>query len=78
MRQQQRLWADQRFYFGWAQNYRSKFREASLRRNVLSGVHSPGEYRALTVRNLDPWYSAFEVKPGQGLYLAPEQRVKIW
>ena len=70
--------ADQRFYFGWAQNYRSKFREASLRRNVLSGVHSPGEYRALTVRNLDPWYPAFEVKPGQDLYLAPEQRVKIW
>ena len=70
--------ADQRFYFGWAQNYRSKFREASLRRNVLSGVHSPGEYRALTVRNLDTWYPAFEVKPGQSLYLAPEQRVKIW
>jgi len=70
--------ADQRFYFGWAQNYRAKFREASLRRNVLSNVHSPGEYRALTVRNQDPWYPAFEVKPGQGLYLAPEKRVKIW
>lgn len=70
--------ADQRFYFGWAQNYRAKFREASLRRNVLSGVHSPGEYRAQTVRNQDPWYPAFEVKAGQGLYLTPEQRVKIW
>lgn len=70
--------ADQRFYLGWAQNYRSKFREASLRRNVLSGVHSPGEYRAQTVRNQDPWYPAFDVKPGQGLYLAPDQRVKIW
>lgn len=70
--------ADQRFYFGWAQNYRSKYREATLRRSVLSNVHSPGEYRALTVRNQDPWYSAFDVKPGQGLYLAPEQRVKIW
>jgi putative endopeptidase len=70
--------ADQRFYFGWAQNYRAKFREASLRRNVLSGVHSPGEYRALTVRNQDPWYPAFDVKPGQELYLAPDQRVKIW
>lgn len=69
---------DQRFYFGWAQNYRSKFREASLRRNVLSDVHSPGEFRAQTVRNQDPWYPAFEVKPGQGLYLAPDQRVKIW
>ena len=70
--------ADQRFYLGWAQNYRSKFREASLRRSVLSGVHSPGEYRTQTVRNQDPWYRAFEVKPGQGLYLAPDQRVKIW
>ena len=70
--------ADQRFYFGWAQNYRSKFREASMRRSVLSGVHSPGEYRAQTVRNQDPWYPAFQVKPGQGLYLSPEQRVKIW
>ncbi|MEK7430564.1 MAG: M13 family metallopeptidase [Pseudomonadota bacterium] len=70
--------ADQRFYLGWAQNYRSKFREATLRRNVLSGVHSPGEYRAQTVRNQDPWYPAFEVKAGQGLYLAPDQRVKIW
>jgi putative endopeptidase len=69
---------DQRFYLGWAQNYRSKFREASLRRSVLSGVHSPGEYRAQTVRNQDPWYPAFDVKPGQGLYLTPDQRVKIW
>ncbi len=69
---------DQRFYFGWAQNYRAKFREASLRRSVLSGVHSPGEYRAQTVRNQDPWYRAFNVRPGQGLYLTPDQRVKIW
>ncbi|HEY9233408.1 MAG TPA: M13 family metallopeptidase [Phenylobacterium sp.] len=70
--------ADQRFYFGWAQNYRSRFREASLRKAVLSDVHSPGEYRAQTVRNQDPWYGAFDVKPGQKLYLAPDQRVKIW
>ncbi len=70
--------ADQRFYLGWAQNYRSKYREASLRRAVVTGVHSPGMYRAQTVRNQDPWYTAFEVKPGQGLYLAPDQRVKIW
>ncbi|MDP3749417.1 MAG: M13 family metallopeptidase [Phenylobacterium sp.] len=70
--------ADQRFYFGWAQNYRSKYREAALRRAVLTGVHSPGMYRAQTVRNQDPWYGAFDVKPGQGLYLAPADRVKIW
>ncbi|UTP41245.1 M13 family metallopeptidase [Phenylobacterium sp. LH3H17] len=70
--------ADQRFYFGWAQNYRSKYREAALRRAVLTGVHSPGMYRAQTVRNQDPWYGAFDVKADQGLYLAPADRVKIW
>jgi len=69
---------DQRFYLGWAQNYRVKFREAALRRAVVTGVHSPGMYRALTVRNQDPWYPAFEVKPGQKLYLSPEERVRIW
>lgn len=70
--------ADQRFYLGWAQNYRSKYREAALRRAVLTGVHSPGMYRAQTVRNQDPWYGAFDVKAGQGLHLAPADRVKIW
>jgi putative endopeptidase len=69
---------EQRFMFGWAQNYRAKYREASLRRAVVTGVHSPGPWRALTVRNLDPWYTAFDVQPGQKLYLAPEERVRIW
>ncbi|WP_430419425.1 M13 family metallopeptidase [Phenylobacterium sp.] len=69
---------DQRFYFGWAQNYRSKFREAALRRQVVTNVHAPGPWRALTVRNQDPWYPAFGVKEGQKLYLAPADRVKIW
>lgn len=69
---------DQRFFLGWAQNYRSKYREAALRRAVVTGVHSPGMYRALTVRNLDQWYPAFDVKPGQDLYLTPDQRVRIW
>jgi putative endopeptidase len=68
----------QRFFYGWAQNYRSKYREAALRRALLTDVHSPGEYRADIVRNLDAWYPAFDVKPGQKLYLAPEQRVRIW
>jgi len=70
--------ADQRVFLGWAQNYRSKAREASMRRSVLTDVHSPGEYRADTVRNLDAWYEAFGVKPGEKLYLAPETRVRIW
>ena len=70
--------ADQRIFLGWAQNYRSKFREPTLRRLLLTDPHSPGEYRADVVRNLDPWYPAFEVKPGQKLSLTPEQRVRIW
>jgi putative endopeptidase len=70
--------ADQRFFLGWAQNYRAKFREPSLRRTVVTDVHAPGPWRALTVRNLDAWYPAFGVKPGQKLYLAPADRVKIW
>lgn len=69
---------DQRAFLGWAQNYRVKFREATLRARVLSDGHSPGEYRAETVRNIDAWYDAFDVQPGQGLYLAPADRVKIW
>ena len=70
--------ADQRVFLGWAQNYRSKFREAALRRQIVTDVHANAPYRALTVRNLDAWYAAFEVKPGQKLYLTPDQRVKIW
>jgi len=70
--------ADQRFFLGWAQIYRAKYREAALRRAVITGVHSPGQWRALTVRNQDPWYDAFNVQPGQKLYLAPADRVKIW
>ncbi|HEX8234281.1 MAG TPA: M13 family metallopeptidase [Caulobacteraceae bacterium] len=69
---------EQRVFLGWAQNYRSKFREPTLRRVLLTDPHSPGEYRADTVRNLEGWYQAFGVKPGQKLYLAPERRVRIW
>ena len=69
---------DQRLFLGWAQAWRSKQREPALRNLVLTNVHAPGEYRALTVRNLDAWYPAFDVQPGQKLYLAPEQRVKVW
>jgi putative endopeptidase len=70
--------AEQRFFLGWAQNYRAKFREAALRRQIVTDVHATAPYRALTVRNQDGWYAAFDVKPGQKLYLPPEQRVKIW
>jgi putative endopeptidase len=69
---------DQRFYLGWAQVWRRNYREANLRQRLLTDPHSPSEQRANIVRNLDPWYSAYDPKPGQALYLAPADRVRIW
>jgi endothelin-converting enzyme/putative endopeptidase len=69
---------DQQFFIAFGQNYESKAREGALRQQVLTDPHSPGEFRASTVRNLDGWYGAFDVKPGQTLYLAPGARVHIW
>lgn len=70
--------ADRAFFTGYAHAWRTKAREASLRRAVLTDGHAPGQWRTYTVRNLDAWYKAFDVKPGQQLYLAPEQRVRVW
>jgi putative endopeptidase len=69
---------DQRFYLGWAQVWRRNYREANLRQRLLTDPHSPSEPRVSVVRNLDPWYGAYQVLPGQLLYLPPEQRVRIW
>ena len=69
---------DQRFFLGFAQAWRSKAREPALRNALLTDVHAPGRYRGETVRNLDAWYAAFDVKPGQERWLPPEQRVKVW
>jgi putative endopeptidase len=69
---------DQRFFLGFAQAWRSKMREQALRNSLLTNVHAPGQFRTLTVRNLDAWYPAFGVKEGQALYLAPDKRVKVW
>ncbi len=69
---------DQRFYLGWAQVWRRNYREANLRQRLITDPHAPSEQRAAVVRNLDPWYSAFGVEPGQKLYLAPPDRVRIW
>ncbi|MEO8161284.1 MAG: M13 family metallopeptidase [Arenimonas sp.] len=69
---------DQRFFLGFAQAWRSKAREAAYRNSLVTGTHAPGQYRAETVRNQDAWYAAFDVKAGQGRYLAPEKRVKVW
>jgi putative endopeptidase len=72
------LTGDQRFFLGFAQVWRERQRDAALLSQVTSNPHSPGEQRASTVRNFDPWYAAFNPKPGGKLYLTPEQRVRIW
>jgi putative endopeptidase len=69
---------DQQFFIAFGQNWASKTRDAALRQQVLTDPHAPGEYRAETVRNIDAWYSAFNVKTGESLYLAPPDRVRIW
>jgi putative endopeptidase len=69
---------DQRFFLGYAQVWRIKFREESLRQRLLTDPHSPGEFRVWEVRNSDAWYKAFPVTPGDHMYLKPEDRVKIW
>ena len=69
---------DQRFYLGWAQVWRRSYREQNLRQRLLTDPHAPSEQRAAVVRNLDPWYAAYQPKPGETLYLAPDQRVRIW
>ena len=69
---------DQRFFIAFAQAWASKMREETLRGRIATDGHAPGMYRALTVRNLDAWYKAFDVQPGDKLYLPPEQRVKVW
>ena len=70
---------EQRFFLGWAQVWRVLLREQELRNRVLTDNHAPGEFRANgAVRNMDSWYAAFGVKPGDKLFLPPEERVKIW
>ena len=69
---------DQQFFIAYAQSWRGKVREPALRNRILTDGHAPYEYRASTVRNIDAWYAAFGVKPGQRLYLAPKDRVRVW
>jgi endothelin-converting enzyme/putative endopeptidase len=73
------LTGDQRFFMGFAQVWRGKMVEKSLRNRVATDPHSPGEFRALgSLSNMPQFYSAFDVKPGDKMYIAPEKRVKIW
>ena len=69
---------DQQFFIAFAQNWASVTRDAALRQQVLTDPHPPGQYRALTVRNEDGWYTAFDIQPTDKLYLAPKNRVRIW
>jgi putative endopeptidase len=73
------LTGDQRFFLAWAQAWRALYRDEQLRTLVMSNPHSPPRFRVNgPVRNLDAWYTAFDVKVGDQLYLPPEDRVRIW
>ena len=72
------LTGDQQFFISFTQGWRRKAREQAVRRQILTNGHAPSEYRGVTVRNLDPWYAAFDVTPGEALYLPPDQRVRVW
>lgn len=73
------LTGDQRFFLAFAQSWRDKVRDDALRAQIVSDVHSPEVYRVNgVVRNVDAWYAAFDVKPGEALYLKPADRVRIW
>ena len=70
---------DQRFFLGWAQIWRAKYRDEAKRQQLLTDPHSPPEYRINgVVRNFDEWYEAFDVGPDDALYLPPEERIRIW
>jgi len=69
---------DQRFFMSYAQVYRTLQREGFLRQQLATDPHSPGEWRAAEVRNVDAWYAAFDIKPGMKMYLPPEKRVRVW
>ena len=73
------LTGEQRVFIGWAQAWRGKVRDEAIRRQVVGDPHSPRTYRVNgVVRNMDEWYAAFDVKPGDKLYVPPAERVRIW
>jgi putative endopeptidase len=69
---------DQQFFIAFGQNWSSKSREDTLRQQLMTDPHAPSEYRADMIRNVDAWYPAFSVQPGEKLYLVPPDRVQIW
>ena len=70
---------DQRFFMAWAQGWQKKVRDDMAKMTIVSDPHSPARWRVDgTLRNIDAWYAAFDVKPGDKLYLKPEERVRVW
>ncbi|MBH0017351.1 M13 family metallopeptidase [Pseudoalteromonas sp. NGC95] len=69
---------DQRFFLAWAQVWKEKRTEQSMLNQLRGGTHAPGRFRAQAPRNHDAWYKAFDVKPGDALYLPEDERVRIW
>ena len=69
---------DREFFLGFARSWRSRSSEAALRAQLATDNHAPEQFRIATVRNLDAWYEAFDVTPGQRLYLEPRARVRVW
>jgi putative endopeptidase len=73
------LTGDQRVFLGWAQAWCGKARDDVVRKALVSDPHSPRKFRVDGVtRNIDAWYVAFDVKPGEKFYLAPKERIHIW
>jgi predicted metalloendopeptidase len=73
------LTGDQRFFMGWARAWRGKYREEALRQQLMTDSHSPGEYRTNgIVQHLDAFHEAFGTQPGDELWRAPEDRIRIW
>ena len=73
------LTGDQRFFLGYAQAWRNKTREDAIKSQATSDPHTPDRFRVLgPLPNVDAWYAAFNVKPGDAMYIPPEQRARIW
>lgn len=70
---------EQRFFISWGTIWRTKMRDEAIKNQVKTDPHAPGMYRSyVPLQNVDSWYKAFDVQPGDQLYVAPENRVKIW
>jgi len=70
---------EQRFFISWGTIWRTKMRDEAIKNQVKTDPHAPGMYRSyVPLQNVDSWYKAFDIKPGDKLYVSPENRVKIW